>query len=84
MARSYTRDGRGKFASAGRRGGVAKTIQQASREKRAEQRKAKAELSGGHLGTRRTRKVNRNLSAGQTATTKRQRNVAARAKARLS
>lgn len=83
MARSYSRDGRGQFASAGRKGGVAKTVQQASREKKRDLRKAKEKLSGSKLGAVRGHSVNRNNAAGLTATTKRQRNIAARAKARF-
>lgn len=84
MARSYQRDGNGRFSSGGRLGGVAKTVQQASKEKKREQRAAKEALSGGHEGKTARRKVNRNEAKGERATTKRMRNVVARAKARFS
>lgn len=84
MARSYQRDGNGKFASAGRQGDVAKTVQQASREKKAERRKAKDALSGGKLGTKRAKRVSRAASVGRRASTKAARNSVARARARFS
>ena len=84
MARSYSRDSAGRFSAAGRKGDVAKTVQQASREKKTEQQQAKEALSGGKLGTKGRRNVNRNRSAGAAASTKRQRNIAARAKARFT
>ncbi len=84
MARSYSRDGRGRFAGAARRGDVAKTTQQASREKARERKDAKDALSGGTLGNGRTRRVSRNKSLGKRASTKAMRSALDRAKARFT
>lgn len=83
MARTYSRDGRGKFASPGRKGDVAKTVQQASREKKREQRDAKDKLSGSKLGAKRGARLTRSKSAGKGASLKSVAAALDRAKARF-
>jgi hypothetical protein len=84
VARSYSRDGSGRFATAGSKGGGAKTVQQASQEKKREQRAAKERLSGGKLGGRKTKRVSRTKALGRKASTKAMKNSLARAKARFT
>lgn len=84
MARSYSRDGQGRFASGGSKGNRAETIQQNKARRDAEQRKAREELSGNRLGgKKRTRRPTRTVSAGKRATTKAMRNSTERAKKRF-
>lgn len=84
MARSYSRDGRGRFAGTARRGDVAKTTQQASREKARERKDAKDALSGNHLGSKKSGRVSRNKTLGKRASTKAMRSALDRAKARFT
>lgn len=83
MARSYSRDGRGRFSGGARRGDVATTSQQARAEHKRERRDAKDALSGGKLGTKRAKRVSRSKAIGKRASTKAMRNSVARAKARF-
>lgn len=84
MARSYSRDGRGRFAGGARRGDVTTTKQQASAEHKRERRAEKDALSGGKLGTRKGKRVSRTKAIGKRASTKAMRNSVARAKARFT
>jgi hypothetical protein len=70
MARSYSRDGSGRFAGGSQRGDRAETVQQNRAEKTAERKAAREALSGGKLGIGRKRRVNRNATIGKRATTK--------------
>jgi hypothetical protein len=84
MARTYSRDGSGRFSSGGGKGDIAKTTQQARAEKTAERRRNKEALSGGRLGGKKRRRVSRARTVGTKATTKAMQRSTQRAKARFS
>lgn len=84
MARSYSRDSSGKFSGAGKKGDLVSTVQQNKAEKSRMRNKAKADLSGGKLGTKRGRKVSRNKAAGKGASLKSVRGALDRARARFA
>jgi hypothetical protein len=84
MARSYSRDSSGRFAGGARRGDVATTTQQNSAEHKRERRAEKAALSGGKIGTKRTKRVARTKAVGKRASTKAMRNALARARKRFT
>lgn len=84
MARSYSRDGAGRFAGAGTKGDMVSTVQQNKAEKSRERRAAKAALSGGHLGGKKNRKVSRNKAAGKGASLKSVKSALDRARSRFS
>lgn len=84
MARSYSRDGAGRFAGAGTKGDMVSTVQQNKAEKSRERRAAKDALSGGKQGGKRNKKVSRNKAAGKGASLKSVKNALQRAKSRFA
>lgn len=83
MARAYSRDGVGRFASGSSKGDRATTIQQSRAKKTAEQKDRKDKLSGGKVGFgKRRRPTTRRRTIGAKATTKQAERAYAKSKRR--
>lgn len=83
MARKYSRDGAGRFASGNSHGDQAETIQQNKAKKTAEQKDRKEKLSGGKVGFgKRRRPTTRRRTVGAKATTRQAERAYAKSKRR--
>lgn len=84
MARSYRRDGSGRFAAGKAKGDAASTVQQNKAEHKRQQRNERDALSGGRLGDRKAKRLNRNKTIGKAATNKRMKAALAAARRRFT